>query len=78
MLIPYDQLQPETLHNLMADFVSRDGTDGGDDTPEAVKIERVMRALKIGEAVFLYDVAYQQCILTLRSEVPAETLKAWT
>ncbi len=35
MLIPYDQLQPETLHNLMADFVSRDGTDGGDDTPYA-------------------------------------------
>ncbi|HIH7257099.1 TPA: YheU family protein [Pseudomonas aeruginosa] len=22
MLIPYDLLQPETLHNLMADFVS--------------------------------------------------------
>ena len=22
MLIPYDQLQPETLHNLMADFLA--------------------------------------------------------
>lgn len=78
MLIPYDQLQPETLHNLMADFVSRDGTDGGDDTPEAVKSERVMRALKIGEAAILYDATYQQCILTLRSEVPAEIIKAWS
>ncbi|MEZ0199252.1 YheU family protein, partial [Pseudomonas qingdaonensis] len=32
MLIPYDQLQAETLTRLIEDFVTRDGTDNGDDT----------------------------------------------
>lgn len=78
MLIPYDQLQPDTLENLIRDFVSRDGTDGGDETPEEVKVERVRQALIEGEALVFYDVAEQHCILTLRSEVPQEVLKAWT
>ena len=78
MLIPYDQLQPETRDNLMRDFVSRDGTDGGDETPEEVKVERVRQALIKGEAVVFYDIAEQQCILTLRAEVPQEVLSAWT
>ncbi|HHH9443120.1 TPA: YheU family protein [Pseudomonas aeruginosa] len=78
MLIPYNQLQPDTLQNLVRDFVCRDGTDGGDETPEEVKVERVLKALKEGDAVVLYDVAYEQCILTLRSEVPPEVLRAWT
>lgn len=78
MLIPYQQLQPETLHNLMCDFVSRDGTDNGDDTPEAVKIERVKKALQQGTAVIVFDIPHQQCVLTLRSEVPAQLLKDWT
>lgn len=78
MLIPYDQLQPDTLENLIRDFVSRDGTDGGDETLEEVKVERVRQALIKGEALVFYDVAEQHCILTLRSEVPQEVLKAWT
>lgn len=34
MLIPYEQLEPDTLTRLIEDFVSRDGTDNGDDTPK--------------------------------------------
>ncbi len=33
MLIPHDQLQVDTLTRLIEDFVTRDGTDNGDDTP---------------------------------------------
>ena len=29
MLIPYDQLEPDTLTRLIEDFVTREGTDNG-------------------------------------------------
>ena len=33
MLIPYDALEVDTLTRLIEDFVTRDGSDNGDDTP---------------------------------------------
>lgn len=45
MLIPYDQLQAETLTRLIEDFVTRDGTDNGDDTPLETRVLRVRQAL---------------------------------
>ncbi|MHC5195201.1 YheU family protein [Pseudomonas frederiksbergensis] len=77
MLIPYQDLQPETLHNLMADFVSREGTDNGDMSTEAQKIARVQNALKTGEAVILYNAEMAQCILKRKDEVSKDMLQAW-
>ena len=74
MLIPHDQLEPDTLTRLIEDFVTRDGTDNGDETPLATRVERVRRALQRGEAVIVFDVASQQCQLALRREVPREWL----
>lgn len=51
MLIPYEQLEPDTLTRLIEDFVSRDGTDNGDDTPQETRILRVRQALGKGQAV---------------------------
>ncbi len=45
MLIPFEQLAPDTLTRLIEDFVTRDGTDNGDETPLQVRIDRVRRAL---------------------------------
>lgn len=78
MLIPYQELQPETLHNLMADFVSREGTDNGDMSTEAQKIGRVQQALKSGEAVIFYNAEMAQCILMRKDEVSKDMVKAWT
>ena len=33
MLIPHDQLEVDTLTRLIEDFVTREGTDNGDETP---------------------------------------------
>jgi|GEM_PF-5014946 len=44
MLIPWQQLQTDTLNNLLEDFVTRDGSDNGDETPVNVRIERARRA----------------------------------
>ncbi|MCE4073435.1 MULTISPECIES: YheU family protein [Pseudomonas] len=75
MLIPYDLIEADTLNNLLEDFVTREGTDNGDDTPLDVRVERARHALKRGEAVIVFDPESQQCQLMLKSEVPREWLE---
>ena len=75
MLIPYDLIEADTLNNLLEDFVTREGTDNGDDTPLDVRVERARHALKRGEAVIVFDPESQQCQLMLKSEVPKEWLE---
>lgn len=75
MLIPQEMLQADTLQSLLEDFVSREGTDNGDETPLAVRVARARRALERGEAVILFDPDSQQCQLLLRSEVPRALLE---
>ncbi|UVE19093.1 YheU family protein [Pseudomonas sp. LS44] len=75
MLIPYDLLQAETLTGLIEDFVTRDGTDNGDETELTVRVQRVRRALEKGEAVIVFDADSQQCQLALKRDVPREWLE---
>ena len=72
MLIPYDQLEADTLTRLIEDFVSRDGTDNGDDTPQETRILRVRLALGKGQAVIFFDLESQQCLLLPKHAVPKE------
>jgi uncharacterized protein YheU (UPF0270 family) len=72
MLIPYDQLEADTLTRLIEDFVTRDGTDNGDDTPLETRVLRVRHALSKGQAVIFFDLESQQCQLMLKHEVPKE------
>lgn len=74
MLIPHDMLQTDTLQGLLEDFVTREGTDNGDDTPLQVRVQRARAALQKGEAVILFDPDSQQCQLLLRAEVPPALL----
>ncbi|HEY0290238.1 MAG TPA: YheU family protein [Pseudomonas sp.] len=72
MLIPHDQLEADTLTRLIEDFVTRDGTDNGDDTPLETRVLRVRHALSKGQAVIFFDLDSQQCQLMLKHEVPKE------
>ncbi|GGM06425.1 YheU family protein [Pseudomonas asuensis] len=74
MLIPYDMLNPDTLGNLLEDFVTREGTDNGDETPLQTRVERARRALENGEAVIVFEPDSGQCQLMLRRDVPKEWL----
>ena len=74
MLIPHTLLEPATLTRLLEDFVTRDGTDNGDETPLDTRVARARQALKCGEAVIVFDPDSQQCQLMLRRDVPAEWL----
>lgn len=74
MLIPYDQLEPDTLNRLIEDFVTRDGTDNGDETPLQTRVLRVRQALAKGQAFILFDADSAQCQLLARHDIPRELL----
>jgi len=76
MLIPPEMLESETLTRLIEDFVTREGTDNGDETPLETRMARVRRALQKKQAVIVFDPESQQCQLALRDQVPREWLEA--
>lgn len=62
MRIPIDMLDPETLRNVIVDFITREGTDyGAQEISLATKIDQVMRALKSGRAVLVFDADTESC-----------------
>ena len=75
MIIPPDELESATLTRLLEDFVTRDGTDNGDDSSLELRVERARRALGRQEAVIVFNPLTEQCALMLRSEVPRELLE---
>ncbi|MEN5152339.1 YheU family protein [Pseudomonas orientalis] len=70
MLIPYDALEVDTLTRLIEDFVTRDGTDNGDDTPLETRVLRVRQALTKGQALIVFDPESEQCQLMLKHDLP--------
>jgi len=58
--VPYQDVNPETLRNMIEEFVSRDGSDWGDagGTMEA-KIDQVLRQFKAGKIKVVFDLASQ-------------------
>jgi hypothetical protein len=76
MLIPPEMLESDTLTRLIEDFVTREGTDNGDETPLQTRIARVRKALQKKQAVIIFDPESQQCQLALRDQVPREWLEA--
>lgn len=75
MIVPYSLLDPDVLQNLIEDFVSRDGTDNGDDTPLAKRVERVKYALEKKQAFIIFDQQLETCSLVLKQDVPKEWLE---
>ncbi len=54
--IPYDQLSPEALQGVVEEFVTRDGTDyGEEEIPMETKIAQVLAQLRSGKAVIVFD-----------------------
>ncbi len=67
--IPYNQLSPDALEGLIAQFVSRDGNDSGNvDAAFARKIESVKSQLKSGRALILYDPETQSCNIVSKDD----------
>lgn len=56
MQIPHEMIPPETLRNLVEEFVTREGTNYGDrDFSLDTLVSQVLRQLQRGEAVVVFD-----------------------
>ena len=71
VIIPYDQLSPETLYSVVEEFVTRDGTDYGErEVSLEVKISQIINQLKSKEAVIVFDQESQSCNI-VKSDDPS-------
>lgn len=73
MRIPWQALEPETLNNLLEEFVSREGTDyGHQDYSLVQKVSHVEKRLKRNELVIVYDHETDTCNIKLAEDLPTE------
>ncbi len=64
MRIPMSALQPSTLRALVEEFITREGTDYGDEVFSLEqKVEAVMNQLRRGTAAIEYDDESESCTL---------------
>lgn len=64
MLIPHNQLTPETLQALIEEFINREGTDYGEqEISIKTKVSQVRRQLDDGRIVISYDEHSESCTL---------------
>jgi len=62
MVIPFEELRPETLRALIEDFVSRDGAvQGHAEATLEQKVAVVMQQLRVGSAVIVFDADDETC-----------------
>lgn len=69
MIIPWQQLEPETLNNLLESFVLREGTNyGQQEMSFAEKTEQLRRQLQSGEAVLVWSELHESLNIMRRDE----------
>lgn len=70
-IIPADELRPETLQAVLEEFVTREGAvHGHRDVPVESQISTLLRQVRSGAAMIVYDEATESC-----GVVTAEQLK---
>ena len=67
MIIPYKELSPDALHALIEDFVTRDGTDyGQEEMSMQEKAAHLLALLQKGELLITYNEDTETCGLVTR------------
>jgi uncharacterized protein YheU (UPF0270 family) len=73
MIIPWQDLDPETLDNLIESFVLREGTDYGEhERSLADKVADVKQQLKSGEAVLVWSELHETVNIMPRARFTAK------
>jgi len=70
MLIPYQEIESDTLNNLIESFILREGTDYGEqEIPLSQKTEDVLQQLKSGTIVILYSQISETITFVHKSQI---------
>ena len=75
MLIPHTQLSTEALDDLLADYVTREGTDNGTFTTQAERKAQLLKSLEREEAFITYNYEHQQPCLIASHQATPESIK---
>ena len=68
--IPVKTLSPASLHGLVEEFVTREGTDYGEREHRLEdKVQAVMRQLDRGEVVIVFDPKSETCNIITKEEL---------
>lgn len=73
MIIPYQEIQPDTLTELIEHFVLREGTEYGEqDVSLADKEAQVRAQLASGQVVIVYSELHESVNIVPKEQVSAE------
>ncbi len=73
MKIPWQSLSDDALDGLIDEFVTRDGTDYGEnEVPLERRKQQVMAALRNGSAVILFTQSTGQCNIISADSLPED------
>ncbi|MDF2154696.1 YheU family protein [Vibrio sp. CAU 1672] len=69
MIVPWQEIAPETLENLIREFVLREGTDYGEiERSLQSKIDQVKHQLQAGEAVVVFSELHETVDIQLKTK----------
>ena len=67
MIVPWQQIEPATLENLIREFVLREGTDyGNSEIPLASKVLQIQKQLQSGDAVVVFSELHESVDIQLK------------
>ena len=70
MIIPWQDIAPETLTNLIEQFILREGTDYGEvEISLSDKVAYVRRQLLSGDAVIVFSELHESVDIKLRNQM---------
>ncbi|MFB9137204.1 YheU family protein [Vibrio olivae] len=69
MIVPWQDIAPETLDNLIREFVLREGTDyGSSEVSLDRKIEQVKHQLRTNQAVVVYSELHESVDIQVKNK----------
>ena len=72
MIIPFEQLDKDTLYNLIESYVLREGTDYGEqEFSIQSKVAQVSQQLKTGEAMVFFSELHESVTIISKNEFKA-------
>lgn len=74
MIIPWQELDPDTFNNLLEHFVLQEGTEYGEqDVSLADKVEAVRQQLRQGSAVIVYSELHESINIVSKESLSRAT-----